>query len=247
MHTTTSGPVGKHDMLLNEVADLMARRAIRDVVLMVANNPLLAFPEKHLRADLLSKLWERPELSQRIATGIKKKGSKDTLLVSPLQKDYGSNHAKEGRISIAILNPVDISHLNEPGLQMAQKKNGKSVKRFADPVVGIEVLADRAGGKEKLDRLLEDEVKKLKGCGSAYVLAIARDNEVKGKSEGRLTEFREAVKGAASERSGKKKVLGLVVHGASEEVELFDGEKWWDRDKAGMVRAIAERRWTFGL
>jgi len=239
MDVFISGPSARRDVLLDEDSDLLAKRELRNEVLMLANNPLLAFREKHIRDDLYLKLHERPELSKKYPTALKRTDSADVVCLTPLRKNFGVNHMKNALMTVAILNPVDISKISDPYYRAAGK--------FVNPVVGMEIVADRLGGKAPIAKALKNEVVKLKSCKKAYLLALARESEVKTKKEEKLAEFKKAVKAAAPKGSKKFRLFAMVIYGTAGELEFFDGETWWERIKAEMFLGIAARRWTFGL
>jgi hypothetical protein len=233
-----SGPFARRDVLLDEDSDLLAKRALRNEVLMLANNPLLAFKEKHIRDDLYLKLHERPELAKKYPSAVKRTDAAGVVCLTPLRKNFGVNHMKNATMTVAILNPVDISKISDEYYRAAGK--------FVNPVVGMEIVADRLGVKAPLAKALKNEVTKLKSCKKAYLLALARESEVKTKREEKLAEFKKAVK-AAAPKGKKMRLFAMVIYGTAGELEFFDGENWWERIKAEMFLGIAARRWTFGL
>jgi len=216
---------------------------LRKLLVDIAYQPLLYFSEKTLQFRLSAQLLRIPAFSEPKPTDVCRKNKKalerisanlsetrrEAYRVPPLQMEYGINGIKGARIDLAILDPSDIQTI----VDSESFKNDSD--HYLKPLIGTEFYTEKSGEtKKEIRSHLTNDARKTRECQHGYVVNVFRNHrltrrrtQTADKTEKKLNRFKNEME-AHREEYHSIAWIGMIVHLAFAEVDLFTNQGRWD-------------------
>ena len=216
---------------------------VADIVSYICKNPLIFVSETDIHSLVMAELMKIPELrydslystDSTIGLNIEGNPSKSKYKTMAVHKEYGHYDIPNARSDIVILNPEDITNINDP-------LNLKVNKKWIEPDYIFEFGTEKSAGTETIFRAhLDNDIKKTKKSKKkGYVIHIQRNicrSRTVGLSKNRnkYEGYSNAIKKASIGVDPKIKILVIIVDIGNEGRRIY---------KEGKIKIFKENKFV---